>query len=507
MIALFLLISIGIFCGSLSPSSSLTKTWLSDGFIALGCGIAYACLATDWFSLFYLENSSVIYADFVEYCNGVSAPRPLEAGVSNKRSALPMLLSRKFYNEHGVFDALAWGAIIAQIGMGSLFYLWGRITHSRTFGILIVLLAFVPAPMNFTGRILSSYPAMSLCFMAGAVLSLWGMASRRSFLMLSTGIGIALILLADTRGLVWALPLFCTAVFISVFRGRWWQKILRLGLLFLPLYYSFQLADQFYVFDAIGIEAQVDIRPSLYHWVKIYPPPWVYPSNFTWGMAPLSDLPKALFFLWEQALLDVPEELVSFEVERGRYIAQYHLNFAGAGLLFGLYQHRKDPWKALAILASVSPFLLTFHGALGMLEEHPRFYIQTLPGIIICWGFVCQGLLSLAAKWPILRPRWIKKGTSPLLLILMTVLVFGILPSFLSPTADWRRGWQGRPDDFRQLVSRFEDGSMKDESKHNHCFKALIKNEREKRPQRATLYQTTVQQSLLEFWAPEESTE
>ena len=79
-------------------------------------------------------------------------------------------------------------------------------------------------------------------------------------------------LLADTRGIVWALPWLCGLLFVILFRGSPLSKVSRLIALSIPLYVSHQWAPSFYVFDAIGIEPQVDIRPSLYHWLKIYPP-------------------------------------------------------------------------------------------------------------------------------------------------------------------------------------------------------------------------------------------
>ena len=498
MIVVILLIAIGLLLGTQPKPPIWARHWIFDLLIAVLSGLLYACLATDWFALFYLENSPVTYADFIEYCNGVSAPRPLDAGVSNKRSALPMLLPRYFYDTQGIFDALAWGALTAQILMGSCFYLWGRLAHSRSLGLLVVLLAFIPAPMNFVGRILSSYPAMSLSFMVGATLSLWGISAKRPLAMMGAGIGVGLILLADTRGLVWALPLFSISLCTSVYRGSWRDKLVRLSGLLLPLYVSYLLGEKVYVFDAIGIEPQVDMRPSLYHWVGLYPPPWDYSSNFTWGMKPLTELPKTLIFLLEQSQLEVPEELVSFEIERGRYIAQYCLNFAAAGLCFAALMSRKNIWLFLGIFASVSPFFLTFRGALGMLEEHPRFYIQTLPGIIICWGFICLGLIQLGSRLALFfHPSWLKKISLPVTLFLLGLLVFGSIPSFISPTADWRRGWHGRDENFTNLLNKYENGSMHRDVNKTHCRKALDKNKKEGRPQKATLYDKPLLQQLF----------
>ena len=107
----------------------------------------------------------------------------------------------------------------------------------------------------------------------------------------------------------------------------------RLIALSIPLYVSHQWAPSFYVFDAIGIEPQVDIRPSLYHWLKIYPPPYEYDSNFTWGMAPLSELPQTIQFLWEQTKLVVPPSDRDAGLELGRAIAKFYWEWAILGLV------------------------------------------------------------------------------------------------------------------------------------------------------------------------------
>ena len=127
---------------------------------------------------------------------------------------------------------------------------------------------------------------MSLCFVAGATATMWGIKSHRTLHMFIAGAGVSMTLLADTRGIVWALPWLCGLLFVILFRGSPLSKLSRLIALSIPLYVSHQWAPSFYVFDAIGIEPQVDIRPSLYHWLKIYPPPYEYDSNFTRGMAP-----------------------------------------------------------------------------------------------------------------------------------------------------------------------------------------------------------------------------
>ena len=120
------------------------------------------------------------HADLIEYCNGVSTQNLLGIGASNKRSAFAMLLPRHFAKTQGVFDGLALGAVWGQVGIGALLYWWGTLIDGRRMGISVLLLACVAAPLTFISRVLSSYPAMSLCFVAGATATMWGIKSHRT---------------------------------------------------------------------------------------------------------------------------------------------------------------------------------------------------------------------------------------------------------------------------------------------------------------------------------------
>ena len=99
-------------------------------------------------------------------------------------------------------------------------------------------------------------------------------------------------------------------------------------------------------------------------------------------MAPLKLL-QTIQFLWEQAVPSRPPSDRDAGLELGRAIA----NSTGVDFILGLFMtvlwFAKKPWTLFAILISVSPFVMTFHGALTMLEEHILASIfKLLPGII-----------------------------------------------------------------------------------------------------------------------------
>ena len=486
----------------LKPSSRLQ--WL-DLPIGLLLGFGWTLLCCDWLAHFHTDANGIFYADLIEYCNGVSTKNLLGIGASNKRSAFAMLLPRHFAKTEGVFDGLALGAVWGQIGIGALLYWWGTLIGGRRMGISVLLLACVAAPLTFISRVLSSYPAMSLCFVAGATGTMWGIKSHRTLPMFIAGIGVGITLLADARGIVWALPWLCGLLFVILFRGSLFNKTMRLIALAIPIYLSHQWAPSFYVFDAIGIEPQVDIRPSLYHWLKIYPPPYEYPTNFTWGMAPLSDLPQTIQFLWEQTKLVVPPSDRDAGLELGRAIAKFYWEWAILGLVVTILWFAKRPWTLFAILISVSPFVMTFHGALTMLEEHIRFYIQTLPGIIILWAILWEQGVTLSdhliqrmsQSWY----RWIQVpvrfGLMWILpLYLLSNLVLGSIDSPLSPTANWRRNWDPQPSDFGDIVSNYKDGRMMEFNSIEPCGRGIQKVEQMQKPLETTIYDGGLQQHL-----------
>ena len=109
-------------------------------------------------------------------------------------------------------------------------------------------------------------------------------------------------------------------------------------------------------------------------------------------------------------------------------------------------------WSLLAILCSVSPFVMTFHGGLTMLEEHIRFYIQTLLTSVF-YGRSCGNEVYSMGNVHELDPKaipWIGQASllrRPLMwattfllpLWILLQIVLGSIDTPLSPQAGWRR--------------------------------------------------------------------
>ena len=198
---------------SFKPSTRLR--WF-DLPLGLLLGFAWTILCCGG-SPFHTDANGIFYADD-EYCNGVSTKNLLGIGASNKRSAFSMLLPRHFART-SVFDGLA--SVLYGVKLESERYCTGgTLIGGRRMGTSVLLLACVAAPLTFISRVLSSYPAMSLCFVAGATGTMWGIKSNRSLPMFIAGIGVGMTLLADTRGLYGLLPWLCGLLFVILFRDH-----------------------------------------------------------------------------------------------------------------------------------------------------------------------------------------------------------------------------------------------------------------------------------------------
>ena len=225
-------------------------------------------------------------------------------------------------------------------------------------------------------------------------------------------------------------------------------------------------------------------------------------------MAPLSELPKAIQFLLEQTQLVVPTSERDEGLRLGRSIAQYYWEWTLVGLIATLIRYSRKPWTLAAILFSVSPFILTFHGALTMLEEHIRFYIQTLPGVIVIWAILWnQGAELLERGTNTLASnqfrgkkiiQWSISFAFPLWILLQVVL--GSVQTPLAPNADWRRDWDPQPSDFRDLISQYEDGYMMQNKSSRACGISIEELIKEDRPLRPTIYEQTLIKYFRSGW-------
>ena len=453
---------------SLSLSSILTMLLLSC-FASL--------LASYWLYAFWLDGT-VIHADFLEYCSGTASPFLLTTGISSKRSMMPMILPRFFYERWGVFDALAIASCISLALTAWFIGLWARVIGGKTAGYVAIATTICLGPLCLMGHIISSYPEMSLCFVIGAMTTSLAIInpSKRSIVIATVGIGLSL--LADPRGLLWGLSYSGLLLIRIIFHQNRFSFLVLFGLV---LYGSWCIGSHVYVPEAIGFEEQVDFRPMIHRIMggnSPYSPPFQYDSRWVWGLVPIQEAWKTLSFLYEQSQLVVPEVSVSNEIQIARTLSKEYLILSVGTLFTSLLFLYKEPWKILA-LGTTTPFLVGLFGSQTMLEHHARFYLNTLPAlamlIAVAWssiGFTRgkrKALISTIFFW-----------------ILVTV---GIIQSPLSPTAGWQHRFSGSDEQFSQIRDLYHNKEMARKPDLRHCYRALQSLDLDNKPLQVQIFE------------------
>ena len=439
-------------------------------------GSAGSVLASFWLSGFWIKGS-VLHSDFLEYCTGTSAPFVLTTGISSKRSMLPMILPRMLYEQWGVFDALAIASIISLSLSTWCIAIWARIIGGRTAGYVALFSTLCLGPLCLTGHFISSYPEMSLCFVLGAMTTSLAITFPRHKTIALAGIGIGLTLLADARGLLWGLSYIGLLCLRILFHRK---RISLFLVLFGILYVSWLCGRLVYIPEAIGLEEQVDFRPMIHTVLgeqSPYSPPFRYSSRWVWGLVPPQEARHTLKFLYEQTLLSVPSFEVSDEIRTARTLGYNYFTLSLISFALVICLLWKHPTKLLA-LGTCIPFLLGLYGSLSMLENHARFFLNTLPALALllalCWSQVGIG-----------KGRW---KTTLLSISLWLGILLGILPSPLSPTAQWQHRFSGSDPYFSEIVLRYKSGEMTKKQDLRHCFRALQSLELDKRPLGVDIY-------------------
>ena len=437
------------------------------------CG---SILGSFWLYAFWLDGS-VLHADFLEYCTGTSSPFLLTTGISSKRSMLPMILPRFFYEQYGVFDALAIASILSLAATSLMVGLWARYVGGRSAGYVAIATTLCLGPLCLMGHIISSYPEMSLCFIIGAATTSLAIM-RPSYLTIflaSSGIGISL--LADTRGLLWGLSYVGILLLRILFhRQRFRLSCIAIG----TLYLFWRMGVLVYVPEAIGFEEQVDFRPMIHRVLgdaSPYSPPFSYESRWVWGLVPVQEAWHTLGFLYAQSTLEIPDVPVSAEIHIARKLVGQYLYISVWTLLLCILFLRKHIWKLLALGTTV-PFLIGLYGNLTMLEHHARFYLNTLPALAF--------LLALA--WNLIG--WKSKSwyVVPCNIVVWTLVLLGILQTPMSPTAKWQHRFSGSDPSFSGVVSQYQNGFMDRKADLRHCYRALQSLELDQQPLKVQIF-------------------
>ena len=425
-----------------NPESRSNRAfWGVEILLAVACGLGFLFLAdkrlADVHGLAPWNT-----ADFVDYCSAVLNMAGQEAPWPTKRAQLPGSLAALFYGKMGVAGSLRAGAVVSTFVVGVGLYTWGRVIAGRTAGLLSVVAALAFAPITRLPRMLTLYPEVTAALVLGAALVSAGLMSKKPKAMAWVGAGLGLVLCADVRGLVWAVPWAVAALWCL-----WKSESRRTSAKWLlaPLLLSFFIGRWSFPAGTESFESQLDVRP-LYHLrhgsqMPEHLPPYGEGGGFVWGRSAPWRLPQTGAFILRQLTIPPPP---GFPPDVSAFSQDNHLKpvtkvwWMATVLSVVLFWRERRLLLVLGV--SVSPFAVGFVAQHGMAEIFARFLAQLLPGLAVligvCAGRIvdyCPGPLKIGERWH--PARQVVAVWAGLLLVL------GTLASPISPHANWRRPW------------------------------------------------------------------
>jgi hypothetical protein len=425
-----------------APTPLSTRQLAIEALIASVCGLGFLWLADVRLGRVHMLDAFNT-ADMVDYCNGIlHLSGDTDVAWSLKRSRITGLVAAAIAESRGIMGGLRGSSVVATALIGSGLYLWGRVASGRTAGLIAVAAGLAFSPLVLLPRILTFYPMVSAFFVLGAVGLTAGIVHRTPRTLALAGAGIGLALLADVRGLVWAVP-WTAGALIAV-----WQCANRkraMLWLMAPLLASFAVARWSYPADSVSFERQLDVRPLFLIYGSEDPAhqgPHDSGGDFVWGRSGPWRLPQTGWFVLQQLQLEAPE---GFPPDVSAFVSDDHLTplmpvWFGAGFLaLGICVLR--PRTLLAVAAGTAPFAIAFYGQQGMAEIRVRFLCQAMPGLALLIG-VGLGELVDRIPGPLMSTPGRSHPVRALLaggLVLATTL--GEISSPASPWARWRRPW------------------------------------------------------------------
>ena len=407
-------------------------------------GVAAAALSGLWLVRFHLSEP-LTASDFLDYCAAVAS---LTDGHPEwwplKRSRLPGLPTAWLRPRVGLVDALLLNAAAGTALMFAALHLWGSALAGRVGGLATVAVALTMSPLVLQARMLTFYPMVNAALALAAAGAAVAARTRSVAGLAFAGLGIGVALLADVRALIWALPCFGVALLVAVFAaGAARTRAARAVALVLPVAGSFLLGPAVYPAAAYPLEKQLDVRPLYALHGSQHPavqPPYLYPSDYVWGRTPLADLPLTVGFLLEQSAFEPPDD-VEFYAPQGLKVRQVApwTDALGWTLPLALVLLVRRPWQLWAFAGAALPYAVALRGMADLVEIYPRFLTQGLPAVAIAGG-VAVGVVWRWAPWQ----RLGRSGpvvSWALAAGLLALVVLGVAPTPLSPTAYWRAPW------------------------------------------------------------------
>ncbi len=463
--------------------------WAEVG-VALAAAVAGAWMLA--FALFDEHVVGGVYtsSDFTEYCSIVSRLRGEDWPEHSQRSLLAGWPSAQLAGR-GLLDGMALSGLLFS-GLFTLgLYLWGRALQGPVAGLAAVLLAGTLAPIALLSHDLSFYPEVVAVFTLGAAATCAALRWRGWPTQALLGIAIGACLLVDVKGLIWALPFTGLGLVAALARPR--RAPYRLLALLLPIALSFPLGRVAYPIYASSLESQANIEQRMNELGLEFDASRLrWDTDFVWGRSNPVFIPYTLHTVWALGK-GVHPDFVSGEQGAARWawtVRGLRLEWgAGVLVLVLLLVRRRDPWLALALLGTAVPFAVGLESAQRLHQAFPRHLSTGLPFAIV-WGGVAWSALLDGLPQPERAAR--VRGLRPLLgLALLAAMVWGLLPTSLSPAAPWRNKLSAENGDIRRMVELATPDLKPEEParrRDRHCFHGLDRDRRDGREVAGTLY-------------------
>ena len=411
-------------------------------------------VSTLWVSMEY-SDFSFFESDFSEYCVAVfEMEQDWHGGdIPPKRTRLAALLPTVFSQFNGIVNGLAMASIVCTLLTFVLVYVWGAALAGSGGGLLSVGALWMMSPMELMPRFLTFYPPIVLATVfAASGLALWG-RFRTPWTALLCGVGIALCLLIDVRGVVWALPFWIGGVCLLSWNLSV-SNVFSAMALHLPIWGSWFLSWWSYSSNASSLEKQMDVRPLYVGFDEgnpLFRPPWEIDSHFVWGWFQPQEILHTVDFIWTQQRFPVPTAFVEWQSSTDGPIAEVQFWWtavvcslvAGCLVMWKRDFGRSGVERILILLCTISPFILLFYSLESLVEQNIRFYMHVSPGIAVLVGVGLAQRLPWE-RFPLSLPLSTSWKSMGWVVCMMALLIGTHLSSAspMSPHAEWRHTWR-----------------------------------------------------------------
>lgn len=410
--------------------------------LALVGGLCFALLSLFVMFPHFVHGAPVTGADFHDYCSCIGASRgDHSVGWRTSRSVAAGIVPAVLARPLGVIDGLLAGSFVSQWVTGAGIMLWARALHSRLAGVAAITMACSVAPVVVMSRDVSFYPeVVAVCVMAAA-LSVLALRFRSMGLLFAAGVAVGLVLLIDVRGLVWAPPFLVVSSLAVIQKRRWPKMTLAACVLLAPLVVSYLAGPSVFLTGVPSLERQMESMVD--DTMKALGTPTEWPEErpdlgTVWGRTSLLDFPSSMLRL--QAARAVVPDTVRAHPEnvqaRGFHILPWLPLYLWA-LGIALWGLRRRPWLIAGLLVPAVPFLMTIYSS-GWYLFRPRFLSSGMPIVPVMLGVALAIVIAGALSREDLKTRQPFSMTLPVTVAMMMPLVLGWVPSWFSPSADWR---------------------------------------------------------------------